>query len=474
MYIYKGETLTMGTVDLSIIIPAYNESIRIVDTLNSIKSYLADNKKRWNSSEVIVVSDGSSDDTDDVVRSHAKEFPELKLVTYSDNRGKGYAIKQGVLASVGNLVLFTDADGATPITELDHCAEFITSDNTDMVIASRRSTDANVIKKQPLFRKILGNAFSLTVRMLLGIKFLDTQCGFKLFKGDIAREIFKDSKCEGFAIDIELIHLALRKGYRIKETGVIWIDGDGSKVDPLRDGIKMLIYIGKLSMKTKAEELKIKLIDFSKEVVGCLKQFVNPKNFWIYSPPLLGVGCVYFAQAHNIKWILDKGGPENTALVLLGITISILIVAAIRFRNMASMFFLVLAINFLIREMDKTPLHLPYFGDVMLKTKSYIYVALGVMTAWGIWQEKKLFGFLSSYPLVKIMFLGLCSSYAFSQVIARRLFKHIPLLPNEEQLHIPLEEMTETTAHILFLMMALVILWYSFFRRDVNKVEECR
>ena len=457
----------MSKVDLSVIIPAYNEEKRIIDTLDSIKKYLSANKNKWNSSEVIVVSDGCSDKTDDVVRNFAEDFPEIKLVSYSENHGKGYAVKQGVLASTGDIVLFADADGATPITELDHCADHIMNDEADVVIASRRLEDANVVKKQPWFRKILGDVFSLVVRILLGIKFLDTQCGFKLFKGDIAREIFNESKRDDFAFDIEIIHLALTKGYRVKEEGVVWIDGDGSKVDPLQDGIKMLTYIAGLSVK----DLKVKVIDVLKEVLECLKLMVIPKNFWIYLPPLLGIGSVYYAQAHDIKWILDKGGPENTALVLLGITIAILTIAAIRFRNMASMFFLILSINFLIRELDDTALTLPYFGDVVLRTKEYIYVALGIMAAWGIWQERKLFGFFSSYPLVKIMFLGLCSSYTVSQLIARRLFKHIHILPDENQLHIPFEEMSETAAHIFFLLMALVILWYSISKRDRQNEE---
>jgi len=449
-------------VDLSIIIPAYNEEVRIVSTLDSLKSYLAANRDQWKHSEVIVVSDGCSDATDEVIRKYQKNFPELQLVTYKDNQGKGYAIKQGVLASKGDIVLFTDADEATPITELDHCVAYILDDTADMVIASRRSEDANVIKKQPKLRKMLGNAFSIAVRTMLAIPFLDTQCGFKLFKGAIAREIFTKSECANFAIDIEIIHLALSKGYRIKETGVIWIDGDGSKVDPLRDGINMLLYTGKLSMKTKTEELKIKIIDVLKELLVCMKLMINPKNLWIYLPSIIAVASVYVAYAYNAEWFLGKGGEETLALILMGGTISLLFVATLKFRNIASLFLLVLAVNFLIRELDKTPITLPGIETFVMRTKSYIYIALGVMAAWGIWQEKKIIAFFYEFPLTKIMFLGVFSSYFISQLIARRLFKHIPILPNEHEYHIAFEEITENAAHIFFLVLASVILWYAF------------
>jgi dolichyl-phosphate beta-glucosyltransferase len=122
-----------------------------------------------------------------------------------------------------------------------------------MVIASRRTDDANIAVRQPWHRKLLGNAFSLAVRMILGIPFLDTQCGFKVFKGDVARELFAASECPGFAIDIELIHNALKRGYSVEERGVEWNDVPDSKVHALRDGMKMLAFTLSLASRSDSK-----------------------------------------------------------------------------------------------------------------------------------------------------------------------------------------------------------------------------
>jgi len=140
----------------------------------------------------------------------------------------------------------------------------------------------------------------------------------------------------------------------------------------------------------------------------------------------------------------------------------LLLVAALKVRNTASLVLLVLAVNFLIIELDQTPITLPSIETFVMRTKGYIYVALGVMAAWGIWEERKIISFFYKYPLTKVMFLGVFSSYFLSQLIARRVFKHIPILPHEHDYHIALEEVTENGAHIFFLFLAVVILWYAF------------
>ena len=239
----------MKKYSVSIIIPAYNEEKRIKSTLESMRKYIDDSGNRWQSVEILVVADGCTDGTEKLAEKVKHDFlPELKLVAYPDNMGKGFAVRSGVEASAGDIVLFADADGATPIYELDRLSVPIIDGGAEMVIASRRTDDANIVKKQPPHRKFLGNCFSLAVRTILGIPFLDTQCGFKVFKGDAARDIFKESECSGFAIDIELIYIAMKKGYRITEMGISWTDGEDSKVSPLKDGIKMLLFTIKLAL----------------------------------------------------------------------------------------------------------------------------------------------------------------------------------------------------------------------------------
>ncbi|MCK5843177.1 MAG: glycosyltransferase family 2 protein [Victivallales bacterium] len=241
----------MSDKSLSIVIPAYNEERRLVNTILSIKDYLRTKNGRWKNPEVVVVADGCSDDTVNVARKALSDFPDSRIIAYPDNKGKGHALKVGVAATVGDIVAFADADGATPISELDSLVEPITANSADIVIASRRVASANVAAPQPIHRKLLGNAFSIAVRMILGVPFLDTQCGFKVFRGNIARELFAASECPGFAIDIELIHRALKRGYVVREHGVEWNDAPGSKVHPLRDGFKMLAFTISLSIRSR-------------------------------------------------------------------------------------------------------------------------------------------------------------------------------------------------------------------------------
>lgn len=225
---------------LSIVIPAYDEALRIVKTLTEIKIYLQQRQTYWHDYEVIVVSDGSTDNTDHIVLDLINDFYGLRLITYPDNRGKGFAVKTGIQASDGDVVLFVDADGATPIEELNKLFEHILHDRTDMVIGSRRVIGAHITKEQSLLRTIVGKLFSYINIIILNMPFIDTQCGFKLFRGELARKLFNDKISDGFAFDVEIIFYARRAKYRIKEQGVTWNDGENSKVAPFKDGLKML------------------------------------------------------------------------------------------------------------------------------------------------------------------------------------------------------------------------------------------
>lgn len=224
--------------ELSIIIPAYNESGRILPTLEQAKEYLA-SADEWNGRvEVLVVCDGCSDDTEQVVRAWDK-LPNLRVIAYRKNQGKGYAVRTGVLASQGRVVVFTDADGATPFREISLLAPLLT-DDCEVVIGSRRVPGARVTGTQPWRRRMLGRFFSWATRGVLGLPFVDTQCGFKLFRGEIARSLFESVGCPGFGFDLEVLVLARERGLHIVEAGVEWHDQAESRVSPLRDGLRML------------------------------------------------------------------------------------------------------------------------------------------------------------------------------------------------------------------------------------------
>ena len=216
-------------VKVSIVIPAYNEEGRIKATLERCLKYLKSKKYSW---ELIVVDDGSKDKTAEIVKS----FKKIKLISYKPNGGKGYAVKKGVLESKGDYVLFSDADLSAPIEELDKLMEFI--DEYDIVIGSRgvRESEANMVAS----RKLIGRAFNFTIKILTGLYFKDTQCGFKLFKRKAAQELFKKQTIMGWVFDVEILFLAKKKGYRIKEVGVKWEHKEHDKVSPASDGFKII------------------------------------------------------------------------------------------------------------------------------------------------------------------------------------------------------------------------------------------
>jgi len=216
---------------ISIIIPAYNESLRISKTLNKILSFIEDNNDY--DFEVIVVNDGSNDDTNEVVLS----FANVVLIDNKVNKGKGSVIRQGMLSAQGDYLLFSDADLSTPIEELEKLLSFIK--DFDIVIGSRALQNDLIKEHQPFYREIMGKTFNLFVQLLVvkGIK--DTQCGFKLFKNEVAKKIFGSSKIDGFSFDVETIYLASKFRFKVKEVPVLWFNDDRSKVDPIKDSIKM-------------------------------------------------------------------------------------------------------------------------------------------------------------------------------------------------------------------------------------------
>ncbi|MEM6456911.1 MAG: dolichyl-phosphate beta-glucosyltransferase [Acidobacteriota bacterium] len=228
---------------LSIVMPAYNEAGRIGDSLRRIVAYRAARagSPRW---ELLVADDGSADDTRAVVERIADELGAtgwVRVLRRDDNRGKGDALRRGVLASRGRQVLLCDADLSTPIEDLERLEPHL--DRAALVLGSRAVADAKVVVRQPRYREFMGKVFNVFVQLLATRGLRDTQCGFKLIEGDAARQLFTDLETDGFACDVELVWLARRDGHRVAEVGVTWLNSADSRVDPLRDPLRMLIAI---------------------------------------------------------------------------------------------------------------------------------------------------------------------------------------------------------------------------------------
>jgi dolichyl-phosphate beta-glucosyltransferase len=218
---------------ISIIIPAYNEEKRLPKTLQIIRSYL---DLKFQSYEIIVVNDGSTDKTLDLIK--AMNYPFLKIIHLSKNMGKGYAVKKGMLLAKGDYCLLCDADLSTPIEEIEKLLPFVNSH--PIIIGSRAVKGSDVRKSQSLFRVILGKTFNKIVQLVSVKGISDTQCGFKLFKKEVAHELFSLQKLHHFSFDVEILFLAQKKNYAIKEVPVIWINDSNSKVNAIEDSLKML------------------------------------------------------------------------------------------------------------------------------------------------------------------------------------------------------------------------------------------
>lgn len=223
----------MEDIFLSVIIPAYNEQFNIIETLNSVFGYL---KKQAYSFEVIVVNDGSRDKTADLVREYQKSFPNLILLDNSINRGKGFAVRQGMQQARGKLALFMDADNSTKITEIEKALPLF-EQGAEIVIGSRRLKTSQILAPQPLYRRFLGELFRLTTKFLFGLPYEDTQAGFKIFN-QRARQLFERQKIWGWSFDVELLVLAKQLGLKVQEIPITWENRRSSRVR-LRGMIKV-------------------------------------------------------------------------------------------------------------------------------------------------------------------------------------------------------------------------------------------
>ncbi len=221
----------------SIVIPAYNESARLGATLEKVLAYV--HAQRWDA-EVIVVNDGSSDNTAEIIKSFAAKDPIVQLVENPGNHGKGYSVRNGMLHAKGKIVLFSDADLSSPIEESSKLFAALTA-GADIAIGSRWLRAETQTQRQPLHRQIFGRIFNLLLRMTLGLKFKDTQCGFKAFKQPTVQAIFPHQKIERWGFDPEVLFLARKAGFKVTEVPVRWGHSGGTRIHPIIDGSKMFL-----------------------------------------------------------------------------------------------------------------------------------------------------------------------------------------------------------------------------------------
>lgn len=220
----------------SIVIPAYNEAARIPATLKAVVECIR--QKGW-SAEVIVVDDGSLDATAEVVRNFAAAAPEVRLMQNPGNRGKGYSVRSGMLQAFGEVVMFTDADLSAPMEEAQGLFDAI-ANGADIAIGSRWLETKRQTIRQPLYRQFFGRCFNAVTRLVMGLRFADTQCGFKAFTRAAAQTVFQLQTIERWGFDPEILFIALKRGYRVQEVPVSWAHDERSRVSYLKDGIKML------------------------------------------------------------------------------------------------------------------------------------------------------------------------------------------------------------------------------------------
>jgi glycosyltransferase involved in cell wall biosynthesis len=226
----------------SIIIPAYNEGMRVSATLERVLAYVEE--RGWDA-EVIAVNDGSRDNTAEIIRGFADKNSRLQLLENPGNRGKGYSVRNGMLHAQGEILLFSDADLSSPIEEAEKLFAAIAA-GADVAIGSRWLRSDLQTQRQPLYRQLFGRTFNLMLRLTLGLTFKDTQCGFKAFTRRAAIAIFPLQTIERWGFDPELLYLARQFGFRVDEVPVAWAHSEGTRISPLRDGSKMFLEMLKI------------------------------------------------------------------------------------------------------------------------------------------------------------------------------------------------------------------------------------
>ncbi len=240
-------------LDISIVIPACNEGQIIEKTIKTTAEYLKEKRLNF---EIIVVDDGSSDNTLKILEQIQHSLPSLKIIKHEANLGKGRSVKDGVLAADGGIILFTDADLSAPLSNLDKMMDEINK-GFHIVVGSRYIKGA-IIKNRPVIRQILGKGFSFIIRLFKLTEVSDTQCGFKLFKKDVAKNIFTNLSIDGYAFDVEVLYISKLYGYKICECPIIWIDNTSSKMKLFRDAYRMFKDVLKIKFGNTTRHLQKK------------------------------------------------------------------------------------------------------------------------------------------------------------------------------------------------------------------------
>jgi dolichyl-phosphate beta-glucosyltransferase len=226
----------MSYPQYSIVIPAYNEAARISNALEVVVGCIR--QCGW-SAEVIVVDDGSRDRTAELVRAFAANAPEVRMLQNPGNRGKGYSVRNGIIQSLGEVVMFTDADLSAPIEEAEGLFAAIAG-GADIAIGSRWLERTRQTIRQPLYRQFFGRCFNAVTRVVMGLPYADTQCGFKAFTRAAAQTVFQLQTVERWGFDPEILFIARKRGYRIVEVPVSWAHDERTRISYLKDGMKML------------------------------------------------------------------------------------------------------------------------------------------------------------------------------------------------------------------------------------------
>jgi dolichyl-phosphate beta-glucosyltransferase len=243
------------------VIPAYNESARIGRALTEVLRCVHD--RAWNA-EILVVNDGSTDRTGAVVQEFAQLHPEVRLLNNPKNRGKGFSVRHGVLQAVGEIVMFTDADLSAPMEEAERLFDAL-HQGADIAIGSRWLERNRQTLKQPLYRQFFGRCFNAITRLVMGLPFADTQCGFKAFRRPVAQTIFQLQRIERWGFDPELLFIALKRGYKIQEVPVTWGHDERSRLSYLKDGLKMLEEVAYIRWEAFAGAYDRNVVEFTPE-----------------------------------------------------------------------------------------------------------------------------------------------------------------------------------------------------------------
>jgi glycosyltransferase involved in cell wall biosynthesis len=257
--------VAMAHPRLSIVIPAYNESARIEAALVSVLGCVE--ARQWDA-EILVVDDGSTDNTSAIIQRWMATHPHLHLIQNPGNRGKGYSVRNGLLQSAGEIVMFTDADLSAPIEEAERLIEAI-HNGADVAIGSRWLDKQKQTVHQPLYRRFFGRCFNWVTRKVMGLPFKDTQCGFKAFRRDAAQTIFRLQTIERWGFDPEILFIARKLKYTIVEVPVTWGHDERSRISYLKDGTQMLREMGQIrtnSLRGRYDEAIAALKDTSKMV----------------------------------------------------------------------------------------------------------------------------------------------------------------------------------------------------------------